>query len=169
MQPGTIQYANWRRSLWERLTRGPADGRGGRGGRPNDDERRNQRPTLPPPAAPGDEVGQRIDRLLQDPRTRLDPEKPVLKDGEIQWRRDGGPSLRELDITRLQPTEMRRIPKAGDFRIYRLDETRQFMVRPSTSQKETPYPTIEFQRRVTQPNGTIEWETTHKIRYQLTD
>lgn len=75
--PGTIQYANWRRSLWERLTRGPADGRGGPGRRPRDNDRRNQRPTLPPPAAPEDEVGQRIDRLLRDRLTTPDPEKPV--------------------------------------------------------------------------------------------
>lgn len=169
LPPGTIQYANWRRSLWERLTRGPADGRGGQGRRPNNDDRRRQRPTPPPRAAPEDEVGQRIDRLLRDRLTTPDPEKPVLKKGEFQWRRDGGPSLRERDITDLRPTEMRRDRSDEDVRIYRLDENRQMIVRPSTTEKNNPLPTIEVQQWTRQPDGSSEWISIHKIRYRLND
>ncbi len=169
LPPGTIQYANWRRSLWERLTRGPADGRGGRGRRPNNDDRRNQRPTMPPPAAPEDKVGQRIDRLLRDRLTTPDPEKPVLRNGEFQWRRNGGPSLRERDITELRPIEMRRAGPDSDVRIYRLDNNRQITVRPSTTRRDTPYPTIEVQQWTRQADGTFEWMPTHKIRYRLND
>ena len=164
IQPGTIQHANWRRSLWERLTRGPADGR-----RPNNNERRNQPPTLPPPAAPEDEVGQRIDTLLRDRLTTRDAESPVLQHGELYWQRDGGPSLRERDITDLRPIEMRRPNPNRDVRIYRLDDNRQITVRPSTTNKNLPFPTIDVQQRVVLPNGKEKWPTIHKIRYRLND
>lgn len=67
--PGTIQQANWRRTLLERLTRTPPDERGGSGRRPNSNDRRNRRTIFPPPAASDDDVGQRIDTLLRDSST----------------------------------------------------------------------------------------------------
>lgn len=115
------------------------------------------------------EVGQRLDRLLRDRLTTPDPEKPVLDHGEFQWRRDGGPSLRERDITELRPTDMHRPDPRRDVRIYRLDDNRQITVRPSTTDKNNPYPTIEVQQWTRQPDGTSGWIPIHKIRYRLND
>ena len=162
IQPGTIQYANWRRSLWERLTRGPADGR-----RPNNNERRNQRPTMPPPAAPEDEVGRRIDTLLRDGLTAPHPTHPDLDNGGFQWVRDGGPSLRDRDVEGLRPSgEARRDRNAL---IYPLDQTRQIVVRVSTTQGEPPWPTLDVQERYVRSNGSSGFRTIHKFRYKLSD
>lgn len=169
LPPGAIQLANWRRSLWDRLTRSPSDGRGGPGRRPNDRDGRTPRPTLPPPAGADDPVGQRIDRLLRDRLTTPDPDNPVLQHGEFHWRRDGGPSLRERDITEFRPTEMRIPENNPNARIYRLDDNRQILIRPSPSRVETRYPTLDVQQRVVMPNGRDQRRTLHKIRYRLTD
>jgi hypothetical protein len=112
-------------------------------------------------------VGQRIDRLLRDRLTTRDPEKPVLKKGAFQWRRDGGPSLRTSDIRDLQPQGEPRTD--GDALTYRLDDNRQVTVRRSTTDKNAPYPTMDVQQRIVRPGVRDEWRTIHKIRYLLTD
>lgn len=167
LPPGTIQYANWRRFLWDRLTRSPADGRGGPGRRPNDRDGRTNRPTLPPPAGADDPVGQRLDRLLRDHLTTPDPERPSLEKGGFQWRRDGGPALRERDVAGLQPQGAPRYD--GTATTYRLDENRQVTVRVSTTPGRPSYPTLDVQQRMARPGRRDQWLTIHKIRYRVTD
>ena len=91
----------------------------------------------------------------------------MLQKGEYQWRRDGGPSLRERDIGDLRPQGEPRVD--GDSLIYRLDENRQITVRPSTTFRDTPFPTMDVQRRIVLPDGREKWPTIHKIRYRLAD
>lgn len=124
-------------------------------------------PPCPPPAAADDPVGQRIDRLLRDRLTAPHPIHPTLDNGGFQWVRDGGPSLRNLDIQSLQPSGEARSDRNA--LIHRLDETRQIVVRVSTTQGEPPWPTLDVQERQIRPNGSLGFRTTHKFRYRLSD
>lgn len=91
----------------------------------------------------------------------------MLQKGEFQWRRDGGPSLRERDIRDLRPQGEPRVD--GDTLTYRLDENRQITVRRSTTLRDTPFPTLDVQQRIVRPGRRDEWITIHKVRYRLAD
>lgn len=168
--PDTPELVQWQPFL-RQLFRSPA-GRGGGGGSRgggNRGERRNTRPALPIPVDPGDEVGRRIDRLWQDPLTQPDTDKPMLEDGSHQWRRDGGPRLRDSDLARLGPSEFVREYENGA-RLYRLDASRQVVVRVSTTRGSPEWPTLEVQRVTLIPGEPRPLvQTLHKFRYRLHD
>ena len=165
--PDRVELAQWRLPPFLRPpVRGPADRGGGGGG--NRGERRNTRPALPIPADPGDEVGRRIDRLWQDSLTQTDTDKPILGDNAHQWRRDGGPGLREADLARLGPSQFVREYENGA-RLYRLDATRQVIVRVGTTRGVPEWPTLQIQRVTLIPGDRPLVQTLHKFRYRLTD
>jgi hypothetical protein len=135
-----------------RLRRAPADGRGSGGGTPAAPGRGRH------PRRTDGEGRDAVDDLRSQPDTRrLDN----LRDRVDQWSRPGGEAGRTQDLERLRPNGAPTLDPSGA-RVYRLEDGRLAIIRPSTSPGSNGMPTLE----IAEPTGRAgRFLTTDKFRY----
>ncbi|CAH0258700.1 hypothetical protein ROS9278_03339 [Roseomonas sp. CECT 9278] len=138
--------------ILRRLRRGPADGRGSGGGTSSAPGRGRH------PRRPDGEGRDLVDDLRSQPDTRR---MDNLRDRVDQWDRPGGEAGRARDLESLRPDGPPTNTPDGR-QIYRLQDGRTAVARPSTSPGSDGMPTLE----IAEPTARAgRFQATDKFRY----